>query len=228
MAQKRRSATMMPDWIDRLKKEGLGPTFAAGMKAWAEELDPGTTRDEPDWDDPSVREVFANTVLKVGQNGLEAKVFDAAGLDPKNPFHWRILLTSFCWSLLQSKQKRGRPPEWVDRYPRLARDFAMVQKEKPSIAAVAVCRILKKRFPTIYGRQNESPSAQRIAKEVKKLQNPKFNPMLQAAIDNMLRTERRYYQQKELRWDADVEAQKTTSYSKLINRAILPPRKRAK
>jgi hypothetical protein len=81
-------------------------------------------------------------------------------------------------------------------------------------------------FPDRYGRPNESPSAERIAKEVKKSLNPKFDPMLRAALDNLLRLVRQDFDKRGLEWNADIEAQKSKKWLELLTKRIVPERGR--
>src|ERR1700722_17941436 len=86
MPGKRRMATAMPDWIGQLKEAGPGRGWHVKMKTLAEIFDPGMEREEPDWEDQDVQEVCAYLALRSEQTDPETKVFEAAGLNPKNPF----------------------------------------------------------------------------------------------------------------------------------------------
>jgi hypothetical protein len=229
-SKRRRSAPVPPDWINQLKKEGLGSKYQAAMRELAELLSPGTSRNEPDWDDSWTREIVADSALTLRKESPlyrpVATVFASAGLDPKNPFHWRFLFECFCWVHSRPQGKPGRPRKWSQNYSQLTRDFALVRKEKPAISNVEVCRIMKKRWPDRYGRPDESPSAERIAKEVKKSQNPKFDPALRAALDNLLGLVRQDFDERGLEWNADTEAQKSKRWLELLTKQIVPERGR--
>jgi hypothetical protein len=223
-SKRRRSAPVLPDWINHLKKEGLGSKYEAAMREWAEAQSPGMGRDEPDWDDPSTREVAADSALTLRKESSlyrpVAAVFESAGLNLKNPFHWRILFDFFCWAHFRPKGKPGRPGKWSQQYSQLARDFALVRKEKLAFSNLEVCRVLKKRFPNRYGRPNEPPSAERIAKEAKKSQDPKFNPALGATLDAVLRLVRLDFEKQGLEWNADTEARKSKEWVEFLNKQV--------
>ena len=199
-SKRRRSAPVLVDWTNHLKKEGLGSKYETAMREWAELLSPGMSRDEPDWDDPSTREIAADSALTLRKESAlyrpVAAAFESAELNPKNPFHWRILIDFFCWAHSRPRKKPGRPGEWSQRYSQLARDFALVRRDKPAFSNLEVCRVLKKRFPKRYGGPNEPPGAERIAKEVKRSQDPKFNPALGTTLDTVLRLVRLDFQEQ--------------------------------
>jgi hypothetical protein len=231
MTSKRpRSAPVLAGCIDQLKKEGLGLKYKAAMKVLAELLSPGTSRDEPDWDDSWTREIAADSALTLRKESPlyrpVAAVFASAGLDPKNPFHWRLLFECFCWVHSRPQGKPGRPTKWSQNYSQLQRDFASVRMDKPAISNVEVCRRMKKRFPERYGRPNESPSAERIAKEVKKSLNPKFDPVLRATLDSLLGLVKQDFGERCLEWNADIEAQKSKRWLELLTKKMVPERGR--
>jgi hypothetical protein len=202
----------MPDWIGQLKEAGPGQRWQVQMKRLAELFDPETGREEPDWEDEDVREVCANWALKLGQTAPETKVFEATGLNPKNPFHWRILFIGFCASLVQEKKTRGRKPKWIEKRSALLRDFAIVRKDRPTISDVGICRFMKKRYPSKYGPPNQSPTAERIAREVKKA----HNHSLQKTIGSILRVEALDHAKKGLLWNDEVKARKSSEYAKML------------
>ena len=71
-----------------------------------------------DWDKPAIRDAWAASVLTLAPNsefdGPLADAFTAAGLDPKNPFHWRLLVSVFALAHFRKRRGRGRPEEWSD------------------------------------------------------------------------------------------------------------------
>jgi hypothetical protein len=81
-SKRHRSAPVPADWINQLKKEGLGSKYKPAMREWAELLSPGTSRDEPDWDDAWTREIAADYALTLRKEsplyGPVATVFASA------------------------------------------------------------------------------------------------------------------------------------------------------
>jgi hypothetical protein len=133
--------------------------------------------------------------------------FDKAGLDPKNPMHWNFLVYLFAFAHFGKWEgRRGRPLEWKgERYDQLQRDFDRIRKEKPTIASIEVCRLLKKRHPDKYS----EPSPERLAKEIKKAYDPRFNPNMAVFLSVMIKALEEGYLRNGLRWSPEVEAEKT-------------------
>jgi len=73
---------------------------------------------------------WASTLLVLQDSPYDAplaKAFDAAGLDPVNPIHWRILISFFAMAHFGQGKGRGRPAEWDgERYSKLLQDVDRV------------------------------------------------------------------------------------------------------
>ena len=106
-------------------------------------------------------------------------------LDPKNPIHWNFLVYLFALAHFGKWPGRGRPLEWKgERYTQLQRDFDRIRNEKPTIASIEVCGVLKERDTLI---DIVSLPQTRLDKEVKRAYDPRFNPDIAAFIWVMLK-----------------------------------------
>ena len=82
----------------------------------------GIKRPEPDYTDERLRAYAANLVLKLDDRPDAAyikRAFDGFGLDPLNPFHWRVLVGMFArahFQVRKSGSRKGVPRKW-DREP---------------------------------------------------------------------------------------------------------------
>jgi hypothetical protein len=184
---------------------GLGARLSARLKTLEQELGPAANVVIPDgnavlpaWVDPII------TIFSLNPSST----FDQAVLN-KNPVHWKLLVTLFSWAHFGKWRSRGRPLKWTgEKYSQLLHEFSKIRNEKPTVPDIEVCRLLKKRRPDRYTQQ----SAERLAKEVKKAQDPKFNPAL-AHLLNMLREVTKVdYQRLKLDWSAEVEASKRKEF----------------
>jgi hypothetical protein len=79
--------------------------------------------------------------------------FEAADLDPQDPFAWKILLRLFAVAHFPSKRKtRGRKAEWTsERWCRLLSDYDQVRRENPNANDTKICEKIIKRFNARYG-----------------------------------------------------------------------------
>jgi hypothetical protein len=72
--------------------------------------------DPPDWTDNRVREAHANAVLSLFDIPADApvrKAFQAFGLDPIDPFNWRLLLMGLAAIFFaRAARPRGARPKW--------------------------------------------------------------------------------------------------------------------
>jgi hypothetical protein len=220
------SRPSVTQWADQLKKAGLGSRFEAVMKRIAE-CQGRPDSPEPDWDDRQVREIAADDALTLVESSLLSKsqiaLFERAGLNPKNPYHWRILFDLFCWSQFRPQTKRGAPKKWSKKYPRLAYDFALLRKEHPYSSNEDICKFLKMRYPHRYGAPDQSPSKKRIAKELNKYQDPKFNPALRRTLDIILNALKLEAEKTGREWNADVEEEK---WREFLSSLVVPRRMR--
>jgi hypothetical protein len=141
--------------LKQINHNELALQEASVMKELAANFNARNDRGEPDFDNVPFREALANAFLTLypanKSDAPLAKAFTKAALDPKNPFHWRLLMNLFC--LAHFGRGRGRGKEWDStRYMKFLRDFEKVKAEKPAFNKSEVCRLLKKRHPGTYGK----------------------------------------------------------------------------
>src|ERR1700722_5320884 len=183
-----------------LLSSGIGARLSAQVKAREKKIDPDANIDLPEWADPTMAVLTLNSSSILEQAAITA--FKKADLDPKDSIHWWALVILFSWAHFGKWPGPGRPTKWTSKkYEELLRNFYKIRNEKPAISAIQVCRILKTRHTIKY----DGTSAGRLAKEVKKAQDPKFNPSLAHLLETMMKAARADYQRQNLSWSPDVE-----------------------
>jgi hypothetical protein len=203
-----------------LLSSGIGARLSAQVKAQEKKLGPDANIVLPEWADPSTAVLTLNSSSILDQAAITA--FQKADLDPKDSIHWWALLMLFSWAHFGKWPGPGRPTKWTSKkYEVLLRDFYKVRNENPTISASRVCKFLKARHPTKY----DGTSAGRLAKEVKKAQDPKFNPSLAHLLETMMKAARADYQRQNLSWSPDVEVQERRKYLELILELSGPKKK---
>jgi hypothetical protein len=223
-SKKDRAARELQEFFEASKRQAV-PRLAAEMRKWVIEADPASNLAEPDWDDPYLRGQMASNALTLNLNRaigpVVASAFKKAGLDPKNPLHWRYLLDMFCVVHFRPRPRAGRPQEWAtERQLQLLADFRKVRMEKPDRPDAEVFRALKKRHPHRY-RQSEG----RLAKELKRAQDPKFNEGLAQVVDFSVQMVRAGYMRRGSEWNADVEAKEYKAVLERVLSWIGPPKR---
>jgi hypothetical protein len=187
--------------------EKFGPDAFAVIPDWNEDL--------PKWVDPTIAIFRLNPSSPLDQAVRTA--FDKAGLDPKHPVHWKLLVNMFAWAHFGERPARGRPKEWTgEKLAELMHDFSRIRYEKPTIAEIAVCRLLKKRHPAKYGSETGEPSPGRLTKEVKRAFDPKFNPWLAAVVTIAIESFKAAQLKKGLVWNPEVEAENKKRFLKVF------------
>ncbi len=208
--------------LAELFSSGLGAEVSARVKEVEKEIGLDANIVPADWVDPTMVALTLNPSSVFDQAAITA--FNKAGLDSKDPIHWRLLMILFSWAHFGKWPGPGRPPKWTGkRYSQLLHDFSTIRNEKSTIPDIEVCRILKKRHREKY----DKSSADRLAKEVKRAQNPKFNPLLTQFLEIMLIGAKMDHRRKNIPWNPDVEAEKTRRYLELILK-VSGPKKRVK
>jgi hypothetical protein len=211
----KKTDTVAKRW-EELIGSGVAVKAVADLKKFEEnidadvvekKIDPTVVATLPDLEDVSW---ILDAKSLVGQS--VNKAFAQAGLDPKNPIHWKILVYLFAFAHFGQWPGRGRQREWTgQRYAQLKSDFQKVRDEKPTISSIEVCRILKKRHGDRYG-----CSAERLDKEVKKAYDPKFNTTLAPFVDMSLLVEKAVFIKRGLTWSQNVEAEKRNIILKFL------------
>lgn len=101
------------------------------------------------WSDKTIRAAAAldaTTLRKTNQYATELqKAFDAAGLDPKNPYSWRTLLEFFALAHFEDPSKRGAPIKWTSQQLCLLLvDFSAAKRRHPGKSDSWLCDQLVK------------------------------------------------------------------------------------
>jgi hypothetical protein len=107
------------------------------------------------------------------------KSFQELGLDPINPFAWRLLAYIFAETFLGPRAKRGAPKKWSDqRWCDLLSDFNQIRGRNAHLSELAICRLLKKdrQFKGRY----ENVSAETIRRNLQYARKPKYDGTLRA------------------------------------------------
>jgi hypothetical protein len=217
----KKADTVAKRWAEAVNS-GIGADLSAGLQKLTKKFGPDALAVIPDWNedlpkwvDPTIAIFRLNPSSPFDQAARTA--FDKAGLDPKHPVHWKLLVGMFAWAHFGERGRRGRRRDWTDeRYVRLFNHFFEIRKEKPTISCIQVCRLLKKRHPAQYGEPGGKPSAERLDKEAKKAFDPNFNPMLAHFSILMLEIEKVVHLKKGLEWGPDIEAETIKTIHKIV------------
>jgi len=136
---------------------------------------------ETDWDDVAQRSLAAHYAL--GLDDLDQplkKAFQAFGLDPRNPFHWRKLLAYLADVHFGPRQpRRGRDTLWSDdRLCQLLQDFDQIRRQRTlvpgsKISDIEVCKWLK-RHSTL-GKTYAGLDAKTLLRNLQRARNPREN-----------------------------------------------------
>jgi hypothetical protein len=215
----KKADTVAKRW-DELVSSGIGKKLATRLQEFEEKIDTEVSKEKIDTEVSkekidiadviaTLRDSVGPTIVPFSLNPSKIAdravitAFDKAGLDPKNPIHWNFLVYLFALAHFGKRRGRGRPPEWKpERYTQLQRDFDRIRNEKPTIASIEVCRLLKKRHPDRY-----SPSPERLDKAVKRAYDPRFNPDIAAFMWVMLKAFEQAHLKRGLPWGPEGEAE---------------------
>jgi hypothetical protein len=96
-------------------------------------------------DNPLGRGLLWNTVLNLNekdQKNIEIlRAFETAGLDHRNPFHWRKLLE--CFAKAHFGKKKTKPKKWdAFEFCVLLKDYLDVTRNHPELKASEACKLL--------------------------------------------------------------------------------------
>jgi hypothetical protein len=199
----------------------LGPRLSVAVQKLEEEKGPAAKVVSLDWNEilpdrvePIITIFSLDPSLATDQAIITA--FNKAGLDPKNPIHWKALLSFFAYAHFGKWPSSGRPKKWTDKsYSILLHDFFAIKNAKPHLSVDRACGMLKQRHPEKYKQSKE-----RLAKEVKRAQDPKFHPALAHFLNVMLQLSKAEYQERHLAWNPDVEARKRKEHLELALRHV--------
>jgi hypothetical protein len=98
------------------------------------------------WDDPVAWLRHARNAFNPRNlNGAIKASFDNFKLDPRNPYHWRMLLFFFAEAHFRERESRGRPKQWTSqRLCDLLRQVSDARKKRPNANQSDVFRSLVK------------------------------------------------------------------------------------
>jgi hypothetical protein len=105
------------------------------------------------WNDPRNRTCAAERAVSLPSAEADEplrRAFEAFGLDPRNPFHWRRL----AWYLSEAlfgESGRGHPPTWTaEPLCRLLERFHNERKKNPGLTDESICQLVKNNFHREY------------------------------------------------------------------------------
>jgi len=144
---------------------------------------------------PTVLSVLRKMALQVSDAETDKPIktaFRKAGLDEKNPLHWRILIWMFARAHFGPTPKLGARRVWTaDKYCDLLSDFAQVKSRNRQLGVSGVCRqLLKKR---LYGRGKKPLTVERLRKAYAEARNPKYNVFIATQlVEKLLQLQTQY------------------------------------
>jgi hypothetical protein len=170
------------------------------------------------WDDPAVRDAFAASLWQILPGELDRPValaFEKAGLSPKNPLHWRLLFSYFCWAHFRPRRGRGAPEIWSSRqYARLLQDADRLKYSHPRFSKENIYRLISKKGA--YKTRNGKPlSAGRIKTALREARDPNCNAHLSALLNDFLQHKRTRHD-----WTPQVEDEMTRLFIETYCQAI--------
>ena len=138
-----------------------------------------------------LQEIFGETFSKTERNRIQKSfaiqavsfdpesdpsvklAFEAAELDPLDPFAWKTLFRFFAIAYFPSKPKiRGRKTEWTpERWSRLLSDYDQVKEHSPNANDTKICKRIIERFSDRYG----DIGAETVRRNLAHAKNPKRN-----------------------------------------------------
>jgi hypothetical protein len=136
---------------------------------------------ESDWNNEAQRATAAHQALSLDDLDQPLKTaFEAFGLDPRNPFHWRKLVAYLADVHFGPKQTRHGPKQlWSDdKLCKLLQDFDEVKSRRPlvpgtKISDLQVCDWLKRH--SSLGKTYTGFIARTILRNLQRARNPKEN-----------------------------------------------------
>ena len=106
--------------------------------------------------------------------------FEAAKLDPDDPYHWRTLMHFFAWAHFGDKNRRGAPTKWDSLHlQKLLNDFEELKSKNTAMSDDRVLSFLGKN--EAYQARDGGPlSTSQLRKLLKQARDPKHNELLEA------------------------------------------------
>jgi hypothetical protein len=175
-------------------------------------MDPTTSWGESDldWDNEIIRDAYAASVLTLSDAIADkpvAAAFVASGLNPKNPIHWRMLISLFSWAHFEDRRGRGRPPEWSDRrYCRLLQDVDRMQVKHPEFSMSSIFDNLGKK-PAYKNKKGNQLSGGRLKTAYREACDPAHNRLLATWLLKEIQRLRADYHHEGRNWSSEIEAE---------------------
>jgi hypothetical protein len=158
----------------------------------------------PNLDDPLVHATLTRGALMLDQtdqqDALILRAFEAAGLDHRNPLHWRMLLGYFAEA--HFGKKTTKPVTW-NQYELMVvlKDYLEVQRNHRNLKDSKICRLLmrKKPYSDKYGKYNFDA----LRKLARHARSPKYNLFLRhpEMCDPLLQLVRDQFERLGMPWD---------------------------
>ena len=216
------------EYLNYIKQPNVTAKLSSALVQHLKSLNLGIELGETDlnWDDPLIRQAFADSVWKIYPGKLDepiALAFAKAGLNPKNLVHWRLLFSFFCYAHFSFERVRGAPRRWTgQQYARLLQDAHNVRSAHPKFSKEDVCRTISKHRK--YRKTNGQPlSAGRIKTALREARNPECNVWLAAYLQEAIQKFRIHCQEHAQPWSSELEAkyikQAIEHYSRTIGDA---------
>jgi hypothetical protein len=136
-----------------------------------------------------------------------AAAFAAAGLDHKNPLHWKRLIREFAIAHFVPRRGGGAPTKWTaDRYCRLLGQVHHLKLKNPRLKDKPACAILCK-LPEYRQKSEKRLSVERLRRALREARNPKFNDFLSGSLEQSLINARAQREQESRLWSPEIEAE---------------------
>ena len=136
-----------------------------------------------------------------------AAAFAAAGLDHKNPLHWKTLLREFAIAHFLPRRGGGAPIKWSGgRYCRLLAQVCELKLKNPTLNDRRACEFLRNR-PEYRQKSGKPLSVDRLRKALREARNPDFNDILSGSLEQNLTNARVRRQQENRSWTSEIEAE---------------------
>jgi hypothetical protein len=136
-----------------------------------------------------------------------AAAFAAAGLDYKNPLHWKLLLREFAIAHFVPKRGGGAPIKWTaDRYCRLLAQVHQLKLNNAHLTDRGACTIICK-WPEYQQKSEKRLSVERLRKALREARNPDINDILSRSLEQNLIHARVRCQQENRSWTPGIAAE---------------------
>ena len=140
------------------------------------------------FDDPDSHATVARAALQIDPEERWTQplraAFNAFGLDPRNPFHWRKLLIYFAEAHFGKPPPGGRSRGWTDeKLSQLLMDFAQLKRANPGKNDSDICDALRKDKDGKFDGRYKNIDKKTIRRKLQDARNPKLNGTLRLELD---------------------------------------------